>query len=47
MLQGVITGVKYNQPVSSDDFVREEEGVDLISTLFTQKKLMDSQNSLE
>jgi hypothetical protein len=35
MLQGVITGVKYNAAEGSDDFVNENEGVDLISTLFT------------
>ena len=47
MLAGVITGVKYNKQVPSDDFIREEDGVDLISNLFTQKKLTNNQNTLE
>lgn len=47
MLAGVITGVKYNKQVPSDDFIREENGVDLISNLFTQKKLTNNQNTLE
>ena len=42
MLQGVITGVKYNKQIPSDDFMSEKDGLDLISNLFTQKKLTDN-----
>ncbi|CAD8108204.1 unnamed protein product [Paramecium sonneborni] len=49
MLSGVITGIKHNpkEVHPDDDFIEDKEGLDLISTLFTSKKLTDNINTLE
>ena len=41
MLQGVITGIKQNpkEVQVDEDYVNDQEGIDLMSTLFTSKKL--------
>lgn len=49
MLQGVITGIKQNpkEVQVDEDYVNDQEGIDLMSTLFTSKKLQDKINSRE
>lgn len=49
MLSGVITGIKQNhKDINPDDeFIEDREGLDLISTLFTSKKLTDNISQVE